>query len=161
VIAWSAWDPLEGSGASGRTRRKRSKAKRAQEIRKDGRQRADWFRPDGGSICPVKKVLLLLYLKYRKVLRWLREDPISWSFFFHFSFFFIFCNHALLVSRYKKPYAALAMKRKKPTNANPPPASPLHRKNQTPRVHRKSFPCLPPKIIYPRPVRKQYLETDR
>jgi len=25
-----------------------------------------------------------------------------------------FCNHALFVSRYKKPYAALAMKRKNP-----------------------------------------------
>ena len=52
---------------------------------------------------------------------------------------FLFCNHALFVSRYKKPYAALAMKRKKPTNAIPPPASPLHGKNQTPRVHRKSL----------------------
>jgi len=79
-------------------------------------------------------------------------------FFFLFSFFF---NHALFVSRYKKPYAALAMKRKKPINANPPPASPLHGKNQTPRVHRKSPPCLAPKIIYPRHVRKQYIETYR
>jgi len=49
--------------------------------------------------------------------------------FFHFSFF---CNHVLFVSRYKKPYAARAMKRKKPINANPPPSSPLHGKNQTP-----------------------------
>jgi len=31
-----------------------------------------------------------------------------------FSFFFFFYNHALFVSRYKKPYAARAMKRKKP-----------------------------------------------
>jgi len=78
-----------------------------------------------------------------------------------FSFSFFFCNHALFVSRYKKPYAALAMKRKKPINANPPPASPLHGKNQTPRVHRKSLPRLAPKIIYPRHVRKQYIETYR
>jgi len=76
-------------------------------------------------------------------------------------FFFFFCNHALFVSRYKKPYAALAMKRKKPINAIPPPASPLHGKNQTPRVHRKSLPRLAPKIIYPRHVRKQYIETYR
>ena len=37
-------------------------------------------------------------------------------------FFSFFCNHAFFVSRYKKPYAALVMKRKKPINANPPPA---------------------------------------
>jgi len=49
---------------------------------------------------------------------------------FFFSFFF--CNPVLFVSRYKKPYAALAMKRKKPINAIPPPASPLHGKNQSP-----------------------------
>jgi len=82
---------------------------------------------------------------------------IPWSFFFLFSF----CNHGLFVSRYKKPYAALAMKRKKPINANPAPASPLHGKNQTPRVCGKSFPHLAPKIIYPRHVRKQYIETYR
>jgi len=75
--------------------------------------------------------------------------------------FFFFCNHALFVSTYKRPCAALAMKRKKPINANPPPASPLHGKNQTPRVHRKSLPRLAPKIIYPRHVRKQYIETYR
>jgi len=74
--------------------------------------------------------------------------------FFSFSFFFFF-NHALFVSRYKKPYAALAIKRKKPINAIPPPASPLHGKNQTPRVQRKSPPRLAPNIIYPRHVRKQ------
>jgi len=76
-------------------------------------------------------------------------------------FVFLFCNHALFVSRYKKPYGALAMKRKKPINAIPPPASPLHGKNQSPRVHRKSSPRLAPKIIYPRHVRKQYIETYR
>jgi len=75
--------------------------------------------------------------------------------------FFLFCNHGLFVSRYKKPYAALAMKRKKPINAIPPPASPLDGKNQTPRVHRKGLPRLAPKIIYPRHVRKQYIETYR
>jgi len=78
-----------------------------------------------------------------------------------FFIFFYFCNHALFVSRYKKPYAALAMKRKKPINAIPPPASPLHGKNQTPRVHRKGPPRLAPKIIYPRHVRKKYIETYR
>jgi len=77
-----------------------------------------------------------------------------------FSFLF-FCNHALFVSRYKKPYAALAMKRKKPITANSPPASPLHGKNETPRVHRESLPRLAPKIIYTRHVRKQYIETYR
>jgi len=76
-------------------------------------------------------------------------------------FSFSFCNHALFVSRYKKPYGALAMKRKKPINAIPPPASPLHGKNQTTRVHRKSLPLLASKIIYPRHVRKQYIETYR
>jgi len=76
-------------------------------------------------------------------------------------FSFFFCNHALFVSRYKKPYAALAMKRKKAINANPPPASPLYGKNQTPRVHSKSLPRLAPKIIYPRHVRKQYIEMYR
>ena len=100
--------------------------------------------------------MVLQYLEYRKVLRWLGEDPTPWSFFF-----FLFCNHALFVSRYKKPYAALAMKRKKPINAIPPPASPIHRKNETPRVHRKSLPRLAPKIIYSRHVRKQYIETYR
>jgi len=80
---------------------------------------------------------------------------------FFLFFFFFFCNHALFVSRYKKPYAALGMKRKKRINANPPPASPLHGKNQTPRVYRKSPPRLAPKIIYPRHVRKQYIETYR
>jgi len=81
--------------------------------------------------------------------------------FFSFFSLFFFCNHVLFLSRYKKPYAALAMKRKKPINAIPPPASPLHGKNQTPRVHRKSPPRLAPKIIYPRHVRKQYIETYR
>jgi len=75
--------------------------------------------------------------------------------------FFFFCNYALFVSRYKKPYAALAMKIKKSINANPPPASPLHGKNQPPRVHRKSLPLLAPKIKYPRQVRKRYIETYR
>ena len=58
-----------------------------------------------------------------------------------------FFFHVLFVSGYKKPFAARAMKRKKPINVNPPPASPLHGKNQTPRVHRKSLPHLAPKII--------------
>jgi len=86
---------------------------------------------------------------------------LSPRFFFSFFLFFFFCNHALFVSRYKKPFAARALKRKKPINANPPPASPPHGKNQTPRVHRKSLPRLAPKIIYPRHVRKQYMETYR
>ena len=55
-------------------------------------------------------------LQYPSVvlLRWLREDPIPWLFFF--SFFLFFCNHAFIVSRYKKPHAALAMERTKPIN---------------------------------------------
>jgi len=40
------------------------------------------------------------------------RGPISWS----FSFFFFFCNHAFIVFRYKRPYAALAMERTKPIN---------------------------------------------
>jgi len=36
--------------------------------------------------------------------------------FFLFSFFFFFCNHAFIVSRYKKPHAALAIERTKPIN---------------------------------------------
>ena len=38
-------------------------------------------------------------------------------FFFFFLFFsFFFCYHAFIVSRYKKPHAALAMERTKPIN---------------------------------------------
>jgi len=33
-----------------------------------------------------------------------------------FFFFFLFCNHAFIVFRYKKPHAALAMERTKPIN---------------------------------------------
>jgi len=33
-----------------------------------------------------------------------------------FLFFFFFCNHAFIVSRYKKPHAALAIERTKPIN---------------------------------------------
>ena len=33
-----------------------------------------------------------------------------------FVFFVFFCNHAFIVSRYKKPHAALAMERTKPIN---------------------------------------------
>jgi len=58
--------------------------------------------------------------------------------FFHF---LIFCNHALFVSRYKTPYAALAMKRKKPINAIPPPASPLHGKIKHPESIGKVSPA--------------------
>jgi len=78
-----------------------------------------------------------------------------------FLFFFFFCNLAFIISGDKKPCAALAMEKTKPINANPPPASPLDGKNQTPRLHRKSLPRLAPKIIYPRHVRKQYIETYR
>jgi len=68
------------------------------------------------------------------------EDRWFVAYLLVFSFFFFVCNHALFVSRFNKPDPALAMKRKKPINANPPPASPLHGKNQTPRVHRKISP---------------------
>jgi len=36
----------------------------------------------------VKRNRIAIYLKYRKVLRWLGEDPIPWSVFFFFFFFF-------------------------------------------------------------------------
>jgi len=48
------------SGASGRTRRMRCQAKRSQEIRKDGRQRAEWLCLDAGWIRPAKKIFLLM-----------------------------------------------------------------------------------------------------
>jgi len=86
---------------------------------------------------------------------------VIFFFFLSFFFFFFFCNHAFIVSRYKKPHAALAIEKTKPINANPPPASPRHGKNQTPGVHRKSPPRLAPKTIHPRHVRKQYIETYR
>ena len=35
-----------------------------------------------------------------------------------FFFLFLFCNHAFIVLRYKKPHAALAMQRTKPINQN-------------------------------------------
>ena len=51
-----------------------------------------------------------------KVLRGLREEPKSPAFFFFFIFFFFFS--CVLVSRYKKLRAALAMERTKPINQN-------------------------------------------
>jgi len=77
-----------------------------------------------------------------------------------FSSFYV-CNYALFVSRNKKRYAEQARKRTKPINGNPPPASPLHGKNQTPRVHMKSLTYLAPRVIYPRHVRKQSIERYR
>jgi len=53
------------------------------------------------------------------------------------------------------------MERTKPINTKPPPASPLHRNNQTPRIHRKNPPRLAPKIKYSRHVRRQFIETYR
>jgi len=88
------------------------------------------------------------------VVAMVRGLPLS---LFFSSFFF---NHAWFVSRYKKPYAALAIRRKKPMNAKPPPASPLQVKDQTPRIQRKN-PRLAPKIIYPRHLRRQFIETYR
>jgi len=81
------------------------------------------------------------------------------SFFYFFLFFF--CNHVLIDSRDKKLHAALAIAKTKAINANPPDASPLHGKNQIPGLDRKSLPRLAPKIIYPRQLRKQYIETYR
>jgi len=78
-----------------------------------------------------------------------------------FFFLIFFCNQMFIVSRSKKPHAALGMEKTKPINSNPPPVSPLHGKNQTPRVHRKTLPRLATKIIYPRHVRKQYIQTYR
>jgi len=39
-------------------------------------------------------------------------------FFSFFSHFFVFCNHAFIVFRYRRPHAALAMERTKPINPN-------------------------------------------
>jgi len=47
---------------------------------------------------------------------------ISLSFFFLF-FFLLFCNHVLIVLRYKKLHAALAMAKTKPINNS---HDPLH-----------------------------------
>jgi len=49
------------SEASGCTRRKKSKAKKAREIGEDRTQRADAIRPEAGSVCPEKKVFLLMH----------------------------------------------------------------------------------------------------
>ena len=48
-------------------------------------------------------------LQYLSVvlLRWLREDPIPWSFFFFFFFFFVI--KSLLCLKVQKTHAALAM----------------------------------------------------
>jgi len=69
--------------------------------------------------------------------------PISWLILLFFSS----CNYALFVCRYEKPYAARAMKRKKPIRAKPPPTSSFHGKNQTLQIQRKSPPRLVPKTI--------------
>ena len=84
------------------------------------------------------------YLEYGKVLRWLREDPIPWS------FFFFFCNHVFIVSRYTKPHVVLVIESTKPINPNIfPPTSPRHVKNQTPRIHTQNPPDIAPKILIP------------
>jgi len=49
-----------------------------------------------------------------KELKWLREEPKSYVFFFSFFLFY----HAFILSRYKKLRAVLAMERTKPINQN-------------------------------------------
>ena len=95
------------------------------------------------------------YLKYRKLLRWLREDPISWSFFF--SFFFLFFSF-FVIMRYlfevQKALWSASHEEKKTYKQQQPPASPPHRKNQTPRNHRKSPPRLALKMLIPQPCKE-------
>jgi len=49
--------------------------------------------------------------------------------------------------------------RKENLNPKQPPASPLHGKNQTPRIHRKNAPRLAPEIIIPQ-TRKEIIHKD-
>jgi len=49
--------------------------------------------------------------------------------------------------------------RKKNLNPKQPPTSPLHGKNQTPRIHRKNPPRLAPKTIIPQ-TRKETIHRD-
>jgi len=58
-------------------------------------------------------VIVFQYLVYRKVLRWLPKDPISWALFSS-----LFLILRVICFRYKKPYAVRAMKRKKPIRDN-------------------------------------------
>ena len=74
---------------------------------------------------------------------------------FFFFFFLFFCNHALFVSRYKKPYAAPAMKRKKPINANHCPLHLFMGKIKHPKSIGKVCPAGHLRYYTPRHVRKQ------
>ena len=91
--------------------------------------------------------VIVLQLKYRKVLRWLRENPISWLLLFFL--FFLISESCVICFRYKKPYAARAMKRKKPISHNNRPLHLLIGKIKHPKNHRKSPPRLAPKILIP------------
>jgi len=63
--------------------------------------------------------------------------------------FLFFCNHVFIVLRYKRLHAVLGMAKTKPINHPQRPASPLHGKNQAPRINRKRPPHLSPKIKTP------------
>jgi len=68
----------------------------------------------------------LQFLKYTKVLRWLREDPISWLLIFSFFFCFILFMRLLFLGT--KASCSASYGENKPINANRAPASPLHGK---------------------------------
>jgi len=87
---------------------------------------------------------MILQLKYRKVLRWLREDPISWSVLY--IYIYIFIIYSLLGTRTRMQCELWHEQNLNPKQ--PPPLS-LHEKNQIPRIHRKNPPRLAPKTIIP------------
>jgi len=59
--------------------------------------------------------------------------------------FFFFVIKSLLCLKVQRTHAALAMEIKNLQANFIPPASPRHKKNQTPRDHRRNLPSLAPK----------------
>ena len=100
---------------------------------------------------------MVLRFEYREVLLQ-RFMVLSLGISFFSSFFLISC---VVCFRHKKPYTGRAIKRKKTYKSQQLPASSLHGKNQRPQNNRKSPPCLASEIIYPRRVRKQFIERYR
>jgi len=60
--------------------------------------------------------MVLQYLEYRTVLRWLREDPIFLSFFF----FFFFCNQFVIMFKGTKDSCSASYGDKKPISKRHP-----------------------------------------
>jgi len=75
---------------------------------------------------------------------------------FYFLVTFVFLISCVICFRYKKPYAARAMKRKKPISHNNCPLHLFMGKIKHPENHRKSPPHLAPKILIPQ-TRKETL----